>query len=418
MTIKEINEKRLALNKEVRTILDNEKATPEDKVKADGLLTEMNSLSVDIERIKKSDEQDAELRKIDFKPEAATGDKKEDKPEQRTEKQTEELENRAFYKYCMKGRAGLTAEENSVIKTETRAAESTNAGTGGDLIPGAFMRNLEVAMKYYASFTEWADVIDTADGAPMVWPISSTVNRLAQLVPEGSAVTDAAIATDKVIFGAYKFGDLVKVGMEISQDAFTSVDGLVTDAFAESFGRALSSYFTTGTGVNQPTGILTAATAGPTVTGDDNQTSPNPLVEVGYFDMLALYHSVDPAYRNLPGAKWMFSDSTLLAVQRLKDKFGRPLWQPSFTSEEPNVILNVPYIINNFMDNLGASKKAVLYGDLSRYKVRRVKTMTIQRLVERYAEFGQVGLIAWARYDGDLLDAGGHPVKYLIQPAS
>jgi HK97 family phage major capsid protein len=415
MTIKEINEKRLALNKEVRAILDNEKATADDKAKADGLLTEMNSLSADLDRMKKAEAADAELRKIDFKPESAVGDKKEEKDEKRTPEQQTELENRAFYKFCMKGRAGLTAEENA----EIRAVESTSAGSGGDLIPAAFQRNLEVAMKFYAPFTEYADIIDTPDGAPLTWPLSNSTSRTAQLVPEGSAVTDANITTDKIVLGAYKFGDLVKVGMEISQDAFTSVDGMVTDAFAQSFGRALSNYFTTGTGTAQPKGILTAATSGGTITGDDNATSPNPQTQVGYIDMLTLLHAIDPAYRNQPGCKWMFNDSTLLALQSLKDKFGHPLWQPSFTSSAPDQILNKPYVINNFMPSLGTSgspsteNSPVLFGDLSRYKVRRVKTMTIQRLVERYAEFNQVGLIAWARYDGNLIDAGMHPVKYL-----
>jgi HK97 family phage major capsid protein len=136
--------------------------------------------------------------------------------------------------------------------------------------------------------------------------------------------------------------------------------------------------------------------------------------------LLALLHSIDPAYRNQPQAKWMFTDNTLLAIQRLKDKFGRPLWQPSLTSDAPDRILGKPYVINPYMDEIGdpgsppVGNKPVLFGDLSRYKVRRVKTMAVQRLVERYAEFGQVGIIAWARYDGNLLDAGMHPVKYLI----
>jgi HK97 family phage major capsid protein len=419
MSIKELNEKRLALHKEVRAILDNATATKDDKVKADGLLVEMNSIAQDIERIKTSDAYEAELRKVDFKPESAVDGKKND-GKRSAEEQTE-LENRAFYKYCTRGRQSLTPEENA----EIRAAESTTAGSGGDLIPPAFQRNLEIAMKYYAPFTEYADVFDTPDGAPMIWPLSTTVNRECQLVPEGSAVTDADITTAKTVFGAFKFGDLVKVGLEISQDSFTSVDGIVVDAFALSFGRGLSHKFTTGVGTTEPTGILTAATFGITSQGDDNATSPDPTTQIGYYDMLGLLHSVDPAYRNQPGAKWMFTDNTLLALQKLKDKFGHPLWQPSFSSEASDRILNKPYIINTYMPEIGTAgsppttgggNKAVLFGDLSRYKVRRVKTMTIQRLVERYAEFGQVGLIAWARYDGNLLtaDSSVAPVKYLV----
>jgi HK97 family phage major capsid protein len=410
-SIKDLQEKRLALHNEAKAISAKETLTADDNAKFDSLMSEVNSLAGQIERIKKSDELEAELRKIDFKPEAAIGDKN----DKRDAEKQNELELRAFHKYCTN--RPLTEEERACIVPEKRV-EGTGASVGGTLIPPAFQRNLEIALKYYAPFTEYAEVIDTPDGAPMIWPLSSTVSRECQLVAEGGSVTDADISTNKTTFGAYKFGDLVKVGMEISQDSFTSVDGLVVDAFALSFGRGLTHKFTTGTGTNEPTGIITASTAGPTVTGDDNAVSPAPLSQVGYYDMLNLLHSVDPAYRNQPSASFMFTDSTLLALQKLKDKFGHPLWQPSFAADQPSRILNKPYIINTYMDEIGANAKPVLFGALDRYKVRRVKNMSVQRLIERYAEFGQVGLIAWARYDGNLLDAGTHPVKYLVCPAS
>jgi HK97 family phage major capsid protein len=45
--------------------------------------------------------------------------------------------------------------------------------------------------------------------------------------------------------------------------------------------------------------------------------------------------------------------------------------------------------------------------------IRDVKDVTLVRLDERFAEFGQVCFLAFSRHDGDLLDAGTHPVKYL-----
>ena len=40
------------------------------------------------------------------------------------------------------------------------------------------------------------------------------------------------------------------------------------------------------------------------------------------------------------------------------------------------------------------------------------------RLNERFADFGQVSFMGFARYDGNLLDAGTHPVKYFANAAS
>jgi hypothetical protein len=39
-------------------------------------------------------------------------------------------------------------------------------------------------------------------------------------------------------------------------------------------------------------------------------------------------------------------------------------------------------------------------------------------LDERYAENGMVGFIGFARYDGNLIDAGTNPVKVLVNPAN
>jgi hypothetical protein len=40
-----------------------------------------------------------------------------------------------------------------------------------------------------------------------------------------------------------------------------------------------------------------------------------------------------------------------------------------------------------------------------------VRDITLLRLDERFAEFLQVAFLAFMRTDGDLLDAGTHPVK-------
>jgi HK97 family phage major capsid protein len=131
--------------------------------------------------------------------------------------------------------------------------------------------------------------------------------------------------------------------------------------------------------------------------------------------LVDLLHAVDPAYRNLPTSKWMFHDSTLKALRLLVDGNNRPLWQPGLTAGFgqgfPETILDKPYVINNDMPVMAANAYSVLYGDLSKYKVRRVASgTTVLRLVERYADYLQVGYIGFLRADGQLLDAGTHPI--------
>ena len=113
----------------------------------------------------------------------------------------------------------------------------------------------------------------------------------------------------------------------------------------------------------------------------------------------------------------MFNDSTLLSMRKLKDGDGNYLWQPADArTGAPATILGYGFAINQAVDSLAAAKKAVLFGDFSKYVVRRVREFAVRRLDERYAEFDQVGFIGFARYDGELLDTAA--VKHLITAAS
>ena len=150
---------------------------------------------------------------------------------------------------------------------------------------------------------------------------------------------------------------------------------------------------------------MTAATLGVTaasaaaITGDE---------------LINLYHSVDPAYR--AGAGWVMHDNVVLYVRKLKDGDNQYLWQPGLQAGVPDRLLTAPVTVCQEMaSTVEASAKTVLFGQLSKYKVRDVGTLRLKRLVERYAEYDVEGFVALSRHDGELLDAGTHPVKYLQQ---
>ncbi|UXN65826.1 phage major capsid protein [Phyllobacterium sp. A18/5-2] len=166
-------------------------------------------------------------------------------------------------------------------------------------------------------------------------------------------------------------------------------------------------HLTVGTGSAQPNGIVTAAGA----------TAAAAAAAIAFDDLIELEHSIDPAYRAAQSIRWMFNDNTLKLLRKIKDAEGRYIWQPAdVRGGAPASLLNYSYMINQHVANVGASAKSVVFGDFSKYAVRRVKELTTKRLVERYADFHQVGFIGFARFDGELLDAAA--VKVLAHPAS
>jgi HK97 family phage major capsid protein len=113
----------------------------------------------------------------------------------------------------------------------------------------------------------------------------------------------------------------------------------------------------------------------------------------------------------------------LKALKKIKipqysgDTAGVPLWQPGLVAGQPDTILGYPFVINQAMAAMAASAKSIIFGDLSKYLIRDVRDVQLIRLDERFAEYHQVGFLAFSRHDGDLLDAGTDPVKHYINAA-
>jgi HK97 family phage major capsid protein len=291
---------------------------------------------------------------------------------------------------------------------EARAAMSTGANVGGETIPQGFMANFEQALLQFGGIRNAAYIWRTATGNAIPWPTTNDTGNKGELVTEAGTNTEQGVATSAVTFNAYKFGSkLVKVSAELLQDSAFNLAEWLGGVLGERIGRVQADYFTTGTGTDQPKGAATAATLGVTAAAVNAITAD---------ELLDLVHSVDPAYRN--GASFMLHDQVLLAVRKLKDSTGQYLWQSNIAAGRPDTLHNYPLWPNQSMASvLQASAKTVLFGLLSKYVIREVATIRLRRLVELYAGNDQEGFVAFLRGDGDLIDAGTHPVKYLQQHA-
>ncbi len=411
--------------------------------KFDAMDADQKALKEEIDREERAANLELELRGTRKPAEGPIGD------DDKALKTKEEKRQKAFVNYLRHGLSpevrggtmfrGISDEERALL-FETRDINSPGTGfqgsggqgaypgaTTGFFVPVGFEDRIESAMKYYGDMLNVGEIFDTATGQVLPFPTDNDTTVSGEIVGEGQQVSDLDVSLGQINFGAWKFSSkMVRVSIELLQDSAFDLESYLTDKFATRTGRILNTKFTIGTGSSQPTGIMVAATvgvggsSGTAVIGDLNAASTDPTSQVGYEDLVNLEHSVDPLYRK--GAMYMFHDTTLRAIKILKDKYGRPLWVPGIASNAPDTVLGYRYSINNDMDQLGpgspaVTKNTVAYGLLKKYLIRRVKQMTVMRLVERFADYGQVGFIAFSRYDGNLLDAGTHPVKYLQNPA-
>jgi len=309
----------------------------------------------------------------------------------------------------------LTTEERSILK---RGAAEMRAQSVGTTTAGGFTVPVELASFIVQSMVAWGPMynedicttINTASGNQLNIPTVNDTAVTAEARAENAAMVDDG--GKDVTFGqkrldAYVFDtEFVKWSLELNQDSVFNIESLMGTLLGERLGRIANAQLTTGTGSSAPNGIVTASALGNTaaavaaITGDE---------------IINLLHSVDPAYRQSPKARFMFNDSTLAAIRKLKDGQGNYLWtMGNIQNGQPGSLLGYNYSINQAVASLGAAAKVALFGDFGKYYVRKVGAPIIGVMRERFwPDLGIAGLI---RFDGELGDAAA--VKHLVTAAA
>ncbi|MDI3341600.1 MAG: phage major capsid protein [Sphaerobacter sp.] len=404
-TVLELRRQRAALVEQARAILEtaereNRDLSGEEREKWDRIMADVDALKERIDRMEALAAHEEDLRRLTSAPE---------RPEPgHAGRPTQDEEREAFRAWLRYGMAGLTPEQRAVMQRryaelppEQRALGEATGAAGGFLVPEQFQAQIETAMQAYGGIRQTrVTVVPTTNGDPMPWPTANDVAEAGELLAEGTAVAEADPSYGQVTVGAYTFSSkLVRVSVQLLQDSAIDIEAWLAQRLGERLARGTSRYFTTGTGSGQPQGVVTAAHVGHTAATTNAIT---------YDDLVQLQASLDAAYDT--NAQWMLSKPALVAIKQLKDNQGRPLWLPGLAMREPDTILGKPYVVSAEMDGLVANGKPVIYGDFSKFLIRDVRGVTLLRLQERYAEYLQVGFLAFSRHDSRLLDAGTHPI--------
>lgn len=430
-TLKELRDKQMKLVADARVKLDEISAEGVVESRAKELETEYDAVMAEHDKIeaecvieedraaKKAKlearaealaEKEAEFNKADARrpigeDRAAPGAGEADKP------LDDEQYRSAFNSYLRRGNEGMTPEARVALRrgSELRTQQSTTNTEGGYTVPQGFMAEL---IKSLAAWGPMMDggltrVLNTSTGNSIPWPSMDDTGNQGALLTESTQVSASAVTFGTKNLDAYKYtSGVVLVSSELLQDSALNIEEIIRNAMAERIGRKGNSDLTIADGNAKPHGIVPAAGAGFTAAS---------ATAIAWDDMIELLHSVDPAYRDDPTCRFMFKDSTLKALRKLKDGVGEYVWQPpDLKTGVPATILDKPYAVNQAMAAIGTGNKSVIFGALNRYVVRRVNEFAIKRLVERYADFDQTGFIGFTRFDGELLDAGA--VRVLLHP--
>ena len=306
------------------------------------------------------------------------------------------------------GDAYVDAEVRNVLK-EYRVQTGGSNAAGGFTVPTELATFVEQSMAatgpMYTSnlFT----VINSTDGRTFSIPTVDDTAVTAVAHTEGTQPTDDGgkdVTFGQKSVGAFAFdSEWVRWSAELNADSILNMESLLGSLLGERLGRIANSKLTTGSGSSDVEGIVTNSAAGKTAASATAITAD---------EIIDLVHSVDPAYRQSTSSAIMMNDSTLAAVRKLKDGDGNYLWSlGSYTQGVPQTVLGYPVVVNQAMASMTTGNKTMLFGDMSKFYVRKVGAPALYVARERFApDFGILGFI---RFDGVLANTAA--IKHLVQ---
>lgn len=380
--------------KEILSRATDDGLSAEDSVAYDAAEADVDRLGEQIERQQRHDERARSFDAIDRSGIPGTVEVAKAKEETHGERY-----ERAFGELIRNGLADLEPEDKRAVMAgfrdpkEMRALGVGTASAGGYTVPPGFRDTMVETMKSFGGMLQVAEILTTDSGANLQWPTNDDTGNVGAILAENTQVTEQDFSLGTNALDAYMYtSKLVRVSLQLLQDSAFDVETWLARKLGERIGRILNAHFTTGTGTSQPDGIVTGATVG-------KQGATGQTTTVTYDDLIDLIDSLDPAYQG--NAQWMLSQAARKSVRKLKDTQGRPLWEPSVQAGAPDVLLGYGYTVNQDMPAPAASAKSILFGDFKQaYVVRLVSDVTTLRLAERYADYLQVGFLAFQRADG------------------
>jgi HK97 family phage major capsid protein len=255
------------------------------------------------------------------------------------------------------------------FKSEKRVITGSSQGAP---VPTSFYSQIVEVARLVNPLLDYATVINTTSGENLQIPSQASFST-ATIVGQGSTVAVSEPSFNNfVTLSAYKFSALAQLSRELILDSGVDIIGFLAGQFGNAFGNAIGDKILNGTGVVEPTGILTTAATGVTSTAGS----------AGVFtadNVIDLVYSLDGALRRLPSFALLANSSSIAALRKLKDGQGQYLFNVGLGQEARDLVLGVPVIETPSMPSVGTAKSPLAVGDLKSIYVRNAGGLQVDR---------------------------------------
>ena len=297
-----------------------------------------------------------------------------------TEK-TEEV--KAFEKFIVKGKESLTPEERKYIRTD-------NNVDGGFLAPSEFIPEILKKITEISPMRSLCRIIKTSQGTVEI-PYEEDIIS-GYWVGEGMSGTPSKPKYGDIKIPTHKMMAICRISTESLGDSAFNMETEINSNISRTFAKMEGAGVLSGNGINKPTGILNSTKVQSKNSGVATSYTADNLIEMcgmvknGYSPMFGI------------------NRSELAYLRTLKDGAGNYLWALGLGTGRPNTINGYPYIEMPDLENKGAGKYPVIFGDFARgYAIVDDVVMGFIRDPYSLAGEGKVKFVSYRKVGGDVI---------------
>ncbi|UXT48181.1 phage major capsid protein [Agrobacterium tumefaciens] len=304
------------------------------------------------------------------------------------------IEKKAFNLFLRRGVERMNADE---VKALT-VANDTN---GGFLAPEEFGNELIKLLSEYSPIRSYARVVSIS--APEIKYPRRVSGTAATWVDETEDRTESSMTFEQVTLTPFELATFTDVSNQLLEDNAYGLEGELLADYAQSFGQTEGLAFVKGTGIKQPKGIMAVTGIKEVKTGVAAAFPTTNPADV----LIGMYHELATTHAN--NGVWLMNSKTLGEIRKWKDSTGRYLVLDPITAGGVSTLLGRPIVEMPDMDDIGAGKFPILFGDMTGYRI--VDRVGLSTLRDPYslATKGQVRFHARKRVGADVT----HPDRFV-----
>lgn len=305
-----------------------------------------------------------------------------------------DFERKAFVSFLRRGVERLAPEELKALTVSTDA-------NGGFLAPEEFGKELIKLLNEYSPIRSYARVVSIS--APEIKYPRRVSGTAATWVSETGDRTESGMTFEQITMTPFELATFTDISNQLLEDNAYGLEGELLADYAESFGKTEGLAFVKGTGTGQPKGIMVASGIKEVKTGVAATFPTTAPADV----LIGMYHELATTHAN--NGVWLMNRKTLGTIRQWKDNTGRYLVLDPITAGGVSTLLGRPIVEMPDMEDIGAGKYPILFGDMTGYRI--IDRVGLSTLRDPYslATKGQVRFHARKRVGADVT----HPDRFV-----